>query len=106
LFWVLVTVKRGVRMAVLPRFTSEFADTGENLCLTPRALEERQKKWQMALGWVKRLQLLFIVLYRLRLAARESLLQKPFEYSLYTLARPNERVSRHAARPTSFWKGR
>ena len=106
LVWVLEMANRGVRFAVLPRFTSVFADTGENLCLTPSGMEECRKNWQMAPGWVKRLKLLFIVLYRVRLAARGSLFQKPFDYSLYTFARPNERVRCHAARPTSFWKGR
>jgi glycosyltransferase involved in cell wall biosynthesis len=104
--WVSEMVNRGVRFAVLPRVTSVFADTGENLCLTPGALDERRRTWAMAPGWVRRLQFLFIVLYRVRLAARGAFFQRPFDYSLYTLAQPNRRVWRHAAHPTSFWKNR
>jgi glycosyltransferase involved in cell wall biosynthesis len=105
-FWVTEMVKRRVHIGVLPRLTSVFAETGQNMNLKPNALREQQVAWQMAPGWVKRLKLLFIVLYRVRLAARGALFQKPFDYSLYTFAMPNERVQCHAARPTSFWKGR
>ena len=106
LFWVRSMIERGVAMAVVPQFTSIFADTGANLCLDPVAQRERQAKWELAPRWVKRLRFPFILLYRLRLAARGSLFQKPFDYSLYTLASPDRRVTRAAARPTSFWKGR
>jgi glycosyltransferase involved in cell wall biosynthesis len=105
-FWVMEMLKRGVRMAVLDRFTSVFTETSENLCLTPKALKERQRAWQMAPRWVRLLKHFFAVLYRLRLAARGSLFQRAFDYSLYTLTSPNERVTRHAGRPTSFWKAR
>ncbi len=106
LFWVAEMVRRRVPVAVLPRFTSVFADTGENLCLTPNARRESWNQWQMTPGWVRLLQHPFILLYRLRLAARGAVFQRPFSYSLYTLASPKERVTRFAARPTSFWKGR
>ena len=105
-FWVQEMVNRGLRLAVLPRFTSVFADTGENMNLKPNALRERRVKWQMAPAWVRLLKYPFIVQYRLRLAARGSLFQKPFDYSLYTLGAPDARVTRHVAKPTSFWKGR
>jgi hypothetical protein len=74
--------------------------------LKPNALRERRVKWQMAPAWVRLLKYPFIVQYRLRLAARGSLFQKPFDYSLYTLGAPDARVTRHVAKPTSFWKGR
>jgi glycosyltransferase involved in cell wall biosynthesis len=105
-FWIAEMVKRGVRMAVLPRFTSIFADTGANMNLRPNALRERQAKWEMAPRWVKLSKHAIILLYRLRLLARGSLLQKPYEYSLYTKASPTQRVTRCATRPTSFWKNR
>jgi len=105
-FWVNEMVKRGLRMAVLRRFTSVFTDTGENLGLTPTARREGSVRWQMAPGWVKFLKFGFALEYRLRLAARGSLIQKPFDYALYTLAAPNERRIQHAENPTSFWKGR
>jgi glycosyltransferase involved in cell wall biosynthesis len=105
-FWVMEMVRRRLRMAVLPRFTSVFTDTGDNMNLKPNALRERQEKWQMTPRWVKQVRYPIIIQNRLRLIARRPLLQKPFSYSLYTLATPDQRVVREAAHPTSFWKGR
>jgi glycosyltransferase involved in cell wall biosynthesis len=105
-FWVTEMVRRGVRFAVLPCFTSVFTDTGENMNLKPNALRERQVKWKMAPAWAKLLKPAFALQYRLRVTLRGAPFQKPFDYSLYTLADPNRRVTRHATRPTSFWKGR
>ena len=106
IFWVSAMLQRGVRMAVLPRLTSVFADTGENLCLKPNALREGRARDQMAPRWIKLLKFFFILRCRARLTARGSLFQRPFDYSLYTLASPNQRVLRRAANPTSFWKNR
>jgi glycosyltransferase involved in cell wall biosynthesis len=105
-FWVQQMVERGLRFAVLPRFTSVFTETGENLCLNPTALRERQTKSAMAPRLVKLMKYPFIMLFRLRLAIRGSLFQRPFQYSLYTLSNPTERVQRQALNPTSFWKSR
>jgi glycosyltransferase involved in cell wall biosynthesis len=105
-FWVQDMVNRGLRLAVLRRMTSVFADTGENMNLKPNAARERRIKWEMTPRWVKLASPLIAVLYRLRLATRSAMLQKPFDYSLYTLASPGHRVTRHASRPTSFWKRR
>ncbi|MGO8674373.1 MAG: glycosyltransferase family 2 protein [Limisphaerales bacterium] len=105
-FWVTEMVRRGVRFAVLPRFTSVFTDTGENMNLKPNALRERQLKWKMAPAWVRLFKHAFSATYWLRVALRGAPLQKPFDYSLYTLADPARRVTRHVARPTCLWKGR
>ncbi len=106
LFWVMEMVNRGVPMAVLPKFTSVFADTGENMNLKPNALKERAEKERMAPGWVKMLRHPFVLKYRLELAARGAMSQSPFDYSLYTQENPATRVTRHVGEPTSFWKGR
>jgi len=105
-FWVHEMVKRGVRMAVLPRMTSVFADTGGNLMLQPTGAREQKRKWEMAPRWVKWARHLFLASYRLRLLARGANTVRPFGYALYTLANPDRRVVRRAERPTSFWKGR
>jgi len=105
-FWVRDMVQRGARFAVLPSMTSVFTDTGDNMNLKPNALRERAMKWQMAPRWIKLMQHAFVVQYRIQLALRAPLFQRPFDYSLYTLASPNARVPRHVAKPTSFWKGR
>jgi glycosyltransferase involved in cell wall biosynthesis len=105
-FWVSDMVKHGLRIAVVPGFTSAFADTGENMNLKPNALRERAVKWQMAPAWVKLLKPFFVVLYRLRLTARGALFQKPFDYEVYTLTSTKKRVKFSVHHPTSFWKGR
>jgi glycosyltransferase involved in cell wall biosynthesis len=103
-FWVKEMVDRGIRFSVLPRLTSIFTETGDNLCLSPRAEEEREEKWRRAPAWIRTAQLFFLFQYRTQLAARGANSQKPFDYSLYTLDSPSTRVTRHAASPTSFWK--
>ena len=90
LFWMMEFVKRKLNIAVLPEFTSVFADTGENMNLKPNAVREKELKWNMAPRWTK----------------WAAATQRPFDYSLYTLANPARRSTLHAARPTSFWKGR
>ncbi len=104
--WVMEMVRRGVRFGVLPVMTSTFADTGDNLCLHPVALEERARKWAMAPGWVRMMKYPFILKYRLQLAARGAMNYKPFDYSLHTLESPARRVTKHAANPSSFWNRR
>jgi glycosyltransferase involved in cell wall biosynthesis len=105
-FWVREMVKRGLRMAVLPCFASVFTDTGDNMNLKPNALRERRMKWEMAPPWVRLFKHAFWIQYRLQILFRRPLIVKPFDYSLYTLDSPNQRVVRRANRPTSFWKGR
>ena len=104
LFWIMDMVKRRVRFAVLPRYTSVFTDTGGNMGLAPNAVRERGVKWQLAPAWIKPLKLPIILWHRVRLLLRGAPFQRPFDYALYTLASPRQRVTRHAARPTSFWK--
>jgi hypothetical protein len=106
LFWVLSMVQRGLRIAVLPLFTSVFTDTGENMNLKPNAIREQRAKWDMAPRWVKLLKYPIIFHNRLRMATRRPFFQGPFDYSLYTLNSPTQRVLRHVAKPTSFWKNR
>lgn len=105
-FWVMELVKRNLEFAVLPCFTSIFTDTGENMNLKPNAIREKELKWQRAPRWVKWMRYPIAMHNRLRLFARGASFQKPFEYSLYTLANPSQRSTRFAAKPTSFWKGR
>jgi len=105
-FWIQEMVKRRLRFKVLRRFTSVFTDTGQNMNLKPNALRERCTKWEMAPAWVKMMKHPFAVLYRLRLAKRGFLSQRPFHYSIFTLENSRERLQCHAAKPTSFWKGR
>lgn len=106
LFWAMEFVKRGLRIGVLPEFTSVFADTGENMNLKPNAIREKEVKWKMAPGWVRLLRFPILIHNRLRLFLRGGAFRGPFDYAIYTLANPDRRVVEHAAKPTSFWRGR
>ena len=103
-YWVMEMVKRRLSILVMGRLTSVFADTGENMNLKPNAVRESRLKWQKTPRWAKLLKPLIILHSRLRLEVRNSEYRKPFEYSLYTLDSPTERVTRRAASPTSVWK--
>lgn len=105
-FWVKEMVDQGLRLAVLPELTSTFADTGENMNLKPNGIREKAIQWSRAPGWVRQMRIPFILHNRLRLMLRRPWKIGPFDYSIYTMASPERRVSLHAARPTSFWKGR
>jgi glycosyltransferase involved in cell wall biosynthesis len=105
-FWVMEFVRRKLKFAVLPQVTSIFADTGENMNLKSNAVREKEEKWNMAPLWVKFLRYPILIHNRCRVFARSAPFHRPFEYSLYTLASPGQRVTRHAARTTSFWKSR
>ena len=104
--WVKEMVEKGVRIGLLPSFTSIFTDTGDNLCLTPKGRQEQQAKKDLMPVPVRRLYPAYLLQYRLRLALRGSFWEKPFDYSIYTLASPAQRVTRRAEHPTSYWKQR
>ena len=107
MFWLMDMLKKRTRIKVLRRFTSIFTDTGENMNLRPNAIRERHLAWKMPPPWwVKLLEYPLIFQYRARLMARGSLWEKPYDYALYTLSSPNQRVVRRAENPTSMWKGR
>jgi hypothetical protein len=55
---------------------------------------------------VNRLEPAIVGYHRLRMLAGGDYFQKPFDYSLYTKASPEERVLHHVGRPTARWRGR
>jgi hypothetical protein len=105
-FWFMELVNRGVRMAVLPQFASVFTETGDNMNLKPNALREKAEKVEMTPAWIRRLSKLMILHHRWRMFARGAYFQRPFDYSIYTLANPAQRVTHHVAKPTARWRGR
>jgi glycosyltransferase involved in cell wall biosynthesis len=106
MFWLLDLVNHGIRFGVLRRFTSAFVETGENLSLNPRALEERSRKDKVTPSWVRRLEPFFVHYHRMRMALNGDYFQKPFDYALFTSASPDRRVAHHVAKPTALWRGR
>ena len=105
-FWVKEMLDRRVPMALLRRYTSAFADTGENLSLLPGAEEERQRMREMPPFWVRRLRPILILHHRLRMLANGSYSQRPFEYSVYTRQSPERRTAFRVDKPTGIWHER
>jgi glycosyltransferase involved in cell wall biosynthesis len=104
--WTVEMVRRELNLALLRRFTSSFTDTGENMNLKPNALRERGQVMEMAPAWVRRCKFPLVQLHRLRALCHGIYWEKPFTYSIYTLASLDRRVEFHVSRPTSFWWAR
>jgi glycosyltransferase involved in cell wall biosynthesis len=104
--WIVEMLRRGLNMRVLRRFTSSFAETGDNLGLKPSADHEHRLIMEMAPAWVRRWKSLLIQVHRFRSLFRGKYWQKPFTYSIYTLASPDHRVDFHVSSPTGVWWSR
>jgi glycosyltransferase involved in cell wall biosynthesis len=104
--WIVEMIRRRLKLRVLRSFTSAFTDTGENLSLAPNSVREAQLVMELAPAWVRRCRFLLFQLHRLRSLCRGIYWQKPFAYSIYTLAQPERRSDFRVAKPTAIWWGR
>jgi glycosyltransferase involved in cell wall biosynthesis len=102
-FWMREALQMRLRMAVLRRYTSVFVDTGENLSFKPQALREHQLARRLKPRWALALQRPLQQLHRLRALSSGLYSEKPFSYSIYTLASPNQRVEVPVTKPTGIW---
>ena len=103
-FWVLEAVRHKLRFGELRQFTSAFTETGENMNLKPNAARERALKRSMTPRLVKVFEPLLIAKHRLRMLLAGMFSQTAFDYGLYTLKSPNERVVHHVAKPSARWR--
>jgi glycosyltransferase involved in cell wall biosynthesis len=104
--WMRDAMRLRLKMTVLRRYTSIFADTGDNLFLSPETVRERQRGIRMMPPWARWFRWPLTNAFRLRGACRGLYWEKPFTYSLYTLASPGRRVDVFAPHPTGIWWGR
>jgi glycosyltransferase involved in cell wall biosynthesis len=104
--WVLRVLEAKLRLGVLRRFTSSFTDTGVNMNMSANAKREEKEMRSAAPAWLKKMELPLVWQHRLKRLAGRVYRQKPFDYAIYTLASPEQRVSHHVARPTFVWKAR
>jgi glycosyltransferase involved in cell wall biosynthesis len=103
--WVLDLIEHRVPMAVLPRFTTAFTDTGENMSLRPNAQREKADLLARAPSWSRRARGLVVAHYRLRrLLAGHYKARAPYSYAIYTSASPDARVTMPVPKPTFRWK--
>ena len=99
--WVIRCVEQNVPMGLMKTFTSVFTDTGENMNLKPNAQREKKELFAAAPLWSQRSRHLLIAHHRLRKLVGGAYRQKPFDYSIYTLNSPIERISFHVSRPVA-----
>jgi hypothetical protein len=104
--WMVRLLAARVPMGILRRFTSVFADTGNNLSLSAPGQRERQMMFDSAPWWARRFRFALVVWHRFRRALGGIYFQKPFDYALYTPGRLDGRVVHHVAAPTFLWKSR
>ncbi|HEY5233197.1 MAG TPA: glycosyltransferase [Verrucomicrobiae bacterium] len=104
--WVMAMMQAGVPMAVFDNFTSVFADTGGNLCLTPAAMLESERSLAIIPHWVKMLKPFWIAHHRLRRIAAGHFNLQPMSYSIYTMQSPEKRVTFDVPKPTAVWRNR
>jgi glycosyltransferase involved in cell wall biosynthesis len=101
--WALALLRNKVPMKEMDGYTSVFADTGDNLCLSPRAIRETKETLDMAPGWVRALKPVWIAHHRLRRLAAGHFSLKPASHSFYTLQSPDQRVRLDVPKPTAIW---
>ncbi|MEW6307036.1 MAG: glycosyltransferase family 2 protein [Verrucomicrobiota bacterium] len=101
--WVLRLLDSGARMGVLRRFTSVFADTGDNMNLKPNAQREGRLMLDRAPRAAHWFRPLVLAHYRLRKLAAGLYGQKPFAYEIYTERSPEQRVRFEVTHPTGRW---
>ena len=106
LFWVMELKRRGLRFGRLRRFLSTFADTGENLALSPTAREEAKIKNALIPRVVRLARPAIVLLNKLRLLLHGAYTQESFDFLLYTLRSPEQRVVRRVVNPTGHWPRR
>ena len=96
----------GVPMAVSKEVTSVFADTGDNLCITPAAIREVERTSALVPRWAKLLRPLWVGHNHLRRLAAGHFHLKPTSYSIYTKSSPDRRAVVKVPHPTALWRNR
>jgi len=97
--WMLRLLQDRVNMATLNQFTSVFTQTGKNMSAAPNALRENKTLRSSAPVLIRLARPGLIIHHRLRRLLGGMYSQGPFDYEVYTLASPKQRVRHHVAQP-------
>ena len=100
--WVLRMLEKGVRVAVLRRYTSAFTRTGQNMNFLPNAIREKAALRAAAPMWARALAPLWAARHRLAKWRHGCYHQSPFEYAIYTQVHPDQRTAFEVDRPTFY----
>lgn len=101
--WITDALRLRLNMRVLRRYTSVFADTGENMNLKPNAIREKRRWGRMSPGWVHRLNPMLLQVHRVRAVLHRVFWERPFTYSVYTRQSPDRRIVVQVQKPTGIW---
>jgi glycosyltransferase involved in cell wall biosynthesis len=101
--WMKEAMMLRLKMVVLRQYTSIFTETGENLWLKPAHLNERRLAARMMPQWVRWFRWPLVQSHRVRAVCHRLYWEKPFTYSLYTLANPEKRKDIFVPKPTGVW---
>lgn len=104
--WMLRCLKRDVKMASIPDFTSVFADMESNLGTSAEAEHERNHLRDSGAAWMRSMAPLVAAHHRLRRWIGGIYRQSPFSYAIYTLKKPDFRTTFTVPSPTTLWKKR
>jgi glycosyltransferase involved in cell wall biosynthesis len=102
--WILRLLGRRTRMAVLPRFTSIFAMSGQNMSAGPNARREAAALHATAPGWLRATRPVWILHHRLRQFASGAYSCASFNYEIFTRRSPDRRILFEVLKPTGRWK--
>ena len=101
---VLRMLKANLTMATTRRYLSTFVDSGDNLALSDRAMEEQRRLSLSAPGWARRMPKLIEAHHRARKLLHGAYALAPFQYTFITPDRVTE--THQIARPTGRWMNR
>ena len=104
--WVLELIRKKIRMAVLRRFTTIFADTGENMNMKPNAIAEQIRLRESAPKWVQALAPLWVLHFRLCRLLAGIYWPRKLTYSIHTSESSGQRRDFRVDQPTFVWRGR
>jgi glycosyltransferase involved in cell wall biosynthesis len=104
--WVVRLLNAKIPVGLLQQYTSTFADLGDNMNLRPNAQKEKQLLRETAPFLARHLSPVLVAHHRIRRLLGGLYFHKPFNYSIYTLNSPNQRVCHQVDKPTTLWKSR
>lgn len=104
--WVARLLEAGIRMEILPEFTSAFSFTGENLSESAGAEREQRELSRRLPAWRRILRPWVSLRHRIRRWRAGAYRQEAFEYALYVRGRTGSRRVFHTGpRPSWRWPG-
>jgi len=96
-------LKQGVKMAILPEYTSAFTITGSNLSNDQRAVPERVRMAMQAPWPVRKLVKPLKIWHRITRMLGGVYTQSALDYRIYTPENPSSRKAFHVEKPNFRW---